>query len=152
MASCKYEDGPLVSLISPANRVIGDYHLDAVMVDGIDEMAAVKPLNINYFHIDNTKPFIGGEGTFSVKFSDNSQYNGSSWTLIYPDNTAIDIGNLGCYNPQTIPPPIAPLPGFLTDGTCQVPKVTWEITKLSNKCLWLSTFYNNIYYEVHLKQ
>jgi len=151
IASCKYEDGPLLSLISAETRIAGYYEVDFVTEDGINQMDKIDTLNINYFYFGIEDSYIHYEHAFSVWISDTISYPGY-WTLL-SDDSEIYFQTLGCdglYSNE--PVSLEPLPGFLSDGTCALPGPTWTITKLTQKRVWLKTTFNGKDYEVHFKQ
>jgi hypothetical protein len=91
------------------------------------------------------------EYRFSVTADDTVNYVEGWWGLI-DKNKEIIISNINCFASSNTPPPVAPIPGFLTDGTCNSLPLTWKILKLSDRKMWLVTNFQNNTYEVHLKQ
>lgn len=150
MISCKYEDGPLLSLVSIPNRITGDYHIESVTENGIDQMARIDTLKIDHLHFNDKDEYVGGNGEFWVVFVDTSKMF-SRWALIYPGKEQIDFIPFGCLAGPGVPVPFQPLPGFLSDGNCDG-EIRWDIIKLTNSKIWIKISLNNNEYEVHLKK
>lgn len=149
---CKYEDGPLFSVFSPSTRVIGDYTIEYSTKNGIDQMSIVNSLNIASLHFHSKEDLTPGGFSFSVSFSDTTNFNDSNWTLLNNDND-LYVGTLGCYSTAAVPPPFVSVPGFISDGNCDSsPLPIWEIIKLSQNKLWLKINFLDNNYEVHLKK
>src|ERR1043165_5556998 len=75
MASCKYDDGPLFSLVSPEKRIEGYYKIDCVQENGIDQMARIDTLNITYFLFSGSVDIIGPYyNDFQVRIADTVNY------------------------------------------------------------------------------
>jgi len=140
MASCKYEDGPLISFTSIPNRISGAYYLESVTVSGEDETAQMDTLHIAYFHFDTNRPEVGGEGSFWVAYTDTTTEIHSSWSLHLPEKKYIEFG--------VVSGKFAPLPGFFFNPSDN----PWKILKLSNHRFWIEINYNGDEIEVHLKE
>ncbi|HYV91001.1 MAG TPA: hypothetical protein VE978_04430 [Chitinophagales bacterium] len=150
IASCKYEDGPLISLVSPEKRIMGFYTIDFVEENGIDQMARIDTLNITYFSFGGPMEIDPNVNTFDVLIS-NSVFYYSEWNFVGSDEKQLYTGTFGCgSHPPDIVPAFQPLPGFR--GSCSWDSIVlWNITKLTQKKLWLEAQINNNNYEVHLK-
>ena len=147
---CKYEDGPLFSLVSIPDRISGDYHIESVTQNGYNQKQHTDSLHIDYLHLDNNTTYSGGYGGFWMTFKDSTQKIPSYWALSSGSRkTKIVFGIFGCLLTNTSVP-FQPLPGYLSDGSCDDP--AWEISKLSNTRMWLKITFNGKIYEVHLKK
>jgi hypothetical protein len=148
---CKYEEGPLFSLVSIPNRISGDYHIESVTENGQNQMFLTDSLHIDYVHLDNYSTYSGEYGGFWMTFTDSTKKIPSYWSLA-PESkkTKIVFGIFGCLLTDTAAVPVQPLPGYLSDGSCN--DVLWDITKLSNSRMWLKISYYGNDYELHLKK
>lgn len=149
---CKYEDGPLFSLVSIPNRISGDYHIEALTENGYNKKFITDTLNIDYVHLDNYTTYSGGYGGFWMTYTDSTKKIASYWALASGSNkTKIVFGTFGCLLTNMPEVPVQPLPGYLSDGSCN-DDVLWDIIKLSNSRMWLKTSLDGNEYEVHLKK
>jgi len=149
IASCKYEDDPLISLVSPPNRIAGYYNVDFVTENGIDQMSRIDTLNITYFLFGTGEAFYSQNiHDFEVRIADTVTYY-SDWSFSGNDDKHLVAGTFGCGYPPNAPFPFQPLPGF--NGSCTASTV-WKITKLSQKKIWLEADYNGNHYNLHLIQ
>lgn len=150
MASCKYEDGPLISLTSPTNRVKGFYTIDCVQENGTNIMSRIDTLNITSYYFGGPSEIVGPNyNDFSVEIAGSVTYP-SFWFFHDSDDKHLTAETFGCGYPPFTPPPFQPLPGF--SGSCSESSLVWTITKLSQKKMWLEADFNGNHYEVHLKQ
>ncbi len=147
---CKYEDGAFLSLVSIPNRISGDYHIQSIFGNGVNIKYQTDTLHLDYIHLDNYNTYSGGYGGFWMAFKDTTKKIPSYWTLAPGSNkTKIVFGIFGCLLTNT-PVPFKPLPGYLSDGTCN--DLPWDIVKLTNNMMWLRISLNDTTYEVHLNK
>lgn len=147
---CKYEEGPLLSLVSIPDRISGDYHIESVTENGVHQTDRIDSLNIDYIHLDNYSTYSEGYGGFWMTFTDTTKKIPSYWALASGSkNKKIVFGIFGCLLTDTAVA-FQPLPGYLSDGSCNDP--LWDISKLSNNRMWLKISFNGNEYEVHLNK
>ncbi|MBA4319098.1 MAG: hypothetical protein C0412_11925 [Flavobacterium sp.] len=138
-ASCKYEDGPLISLRSKEKRLLGEWGVVSLTVDGIDStqlyndscgcgMRFYKDYNDDYFlDISSCKELYSGLAYFHAKFSFIEK--NKCLKVITGDNGGIPITFI----------PIGPV--------CPGKTTIWEIQRLTHKQFWFScALYNKNYY------
>src|ERR1051325_3940398 len=113
IASCKYDNGPLFSLSSPANRVVGNYSIESATEDGIDQMNKLNTLHIKTLDFGSEIPPWGGYD-MAVTYADTTSVNFSGWWLIN-DDADINIYNTCSINGNYPDPSFAPIPGLLAD-------------------------------------
>lgn len=150
-ASCKYEEGPLFSLVSVPDRVKGYYELDCVEENGINQMDRIDTIHITSVYFGTGSDLHYANYDFEISIADTITYF-SEWG-VYNNNSKLFVDEFGCrgYFPPDTAPPFQPLPGFIAGG-CTNPNAEWTIIKLTQKKLWLKTTLNGNNYEVHFKQ
>jgi hypothetical protein len=151
ISCCKYEDGPIFSLVSVPDRIAGYYEISYITENGIDIKSKIDSLNITSYYFSTAPDLHYFAYYCAVSISDTITYP-SAWTLL-EDDKKILVLPFGCggYNPPASPPSFQPLPGFMSDS-CQYPEPEWNITKLTTKKIWINTNYHDNNYEIHFKQ
>lgn len=141
--SCKkYEDGPFISLISPLNRLAGQWEVYYFEINNDDFSSIYKDsCNCNlsfinkkstlYFRYYNCKPSYGFSG--DLKLIDNESKIETTTGLSYKADRPYD--TIKYFN-------------IFGDLTYNI----WTIKRLSSKDLWINCFSNNINYFLKLKK
>lgn len=129
---------------------MGFYTIDFVEVNGIDQMSRIDTLNITYFYFGEPMTIDPNVNYFRVRIADTVSYE-AGWHFVGSDEKQLYTGTFGCGVPPYTPMPFQPLPGF--SASCAFDSIIiWDITKLTQKKIWLKAQFNNNNYEVHLKQ
>ena len=131
-AGCKYEDGPSISFRSAENRIKGEYIIDKFEVGGIDLRDLLKK-NLCYEKLIFYK---SGE----IKLAQPSSTCGclGDWALT---STKPNLIILFTY-PDTLIKPLG-----LDFG-----KILWEIKRLTDDEINLTTNYENVFIKLNLKE
>ena len=113
VASCKCEDGPLISLFSVPERVAEYYRVDLVKQNGSNITDEINPLNITYLYFGTDPDSHYSSYAFGIEIADSIFYP-SAW-FTYDDNSKMAVRSIGCYGyvPAPFPPfPFGPIPGL----------------------------------------
>jgi hypothetical protein len=131
IGSCKYEDGPAISLRSKCERITGYWDVELFYIDNADSTSLLTsqtcygPVGFLY---DCDETDITVESTCSFT---------GSWRLIEDDEKVL----LNMNSP----------PGFTPIGPYGR-NAEWTILRLTNKEMWLDVNYASKSYEIHLKK
>ena len=131
-SSCRYKEGPVISLRSKCERITGIYEVEHLFIDGADSTTEVTGQSyygkVSFLYdCDNTDiSSLSGAGIHgSWKLTDDKDKLGIS---LFPSNF-IPVGPYGFHA-----------------------YIEWEILRLTNKEMWLKVFYSNKMYELHFKK
>lgn len=131
-SSCRYEDGPAISLRSPENRLIGEYAIFKFEKGGIDLTDSLKKVmcyNMFIIHKNGEFEAIEPNGTCGCR----------GYWAFYDNKKKI---NLDIRWPDTL---IAPL-GEPFDH------IIWDIERLTDDEVHLTINYNNQFIKFNLKE
>jgi len=140
-AACKYEDGPIISLSSPKNRLLQEWKIENVKVDGIDSTQRYSDsCNCDLEFISNND-YIGVDVVLLHNCKNLPAYydpNDIGYWTFKDHKKILHVGFSG--NSYEGLGPIGL--GKISD---------WEILKLTGKKFWFKTTFNNKVYEFKLK-
>jgi hypothetical protein len=134
--SCKYEDGPDISLRSAESRVRGTYEINKFEVGGIDFTNSIKaqtcyrPITFDW---DN----VADQGVFYMNRDQVTCESNGVWSLTNK-NTTIIMGFYGNF---------IGFPPFGSGGGTE-----YEILELRNKEMKFRCIYNNVTYIIELSE
>jgi hypothetical protein len=146
LVSCdkKYEDGPCISFVKAEKRIIGKWEVDKIVIG--EEIVSEK-----YF--DN------GFGAYNYTFSRNvenekflileniTNYHVVAQSRYYLNDENTEM-TFFLKSFQQYYDEVAPLFNFVPalNDECK-----WTISRLKSKEMWIHTYYQDIYYEIHFK-
>lgn len=141
LASCRYDEGPMISLRSVETRVTNHYILDEFTKNGIDmtqELADSVGKEWQFL----TKEEAWGKLNNLMVYPTDSIVPYEANYYITRDHESIDIFFNSYFNPYYIG--IVPFKADMGDS--------WSIERLTKDEMWLSCTYNNADYYLKLKE
>ena len=136
LSECKkYPEGPLMSFKSKEKRVIGNYEVEAFLIDGADSTSQLTCINYSFYSNE-------GNHHVSSPICTTGGVSGEDWNFENHHN------NLLIY---VFPVGKTPFP--ITDSAAPpVSKISWTIQRLTNKQMWLKVEYGGKEYYIKFKK
>ena len=137
--TCKrYPDGPIFSLRTVNNRLLGTYELEKYIVNGIDSTGLLPPCkNLQSLKYGLT------DGHYCYEFKPDEYLDGldgNGGFLLSNDRKQIDIDYTVCPSCKN------------TIHQSTLNNYWWEIRKLTIKEFWIKKVQDGVTYELHLKK